>query len=529
MMMTRLLASTNGLPFLITLIIFTTIKSADGQCESCTLTVMCWMNGGIREGGCPGPSWLVTCCVPQVTRNSEDDMAIQSDNRAPLTAGLRSAPGGAPFILANTLGESIANLQGRDDFRGGVGSSSQPYISHARFYMPPNHPSLFLRFEPRLREPPVLPPVLPTFDNVITTTPGMSTSPSQQLHYFMKNNNNNNKAPGSPFSSSAVPYNQLQPPLPPPLPPSPPQLQPQHHVMTQQQLYQHKNFQMQQQMFPQQPHGFIGLNSLNSLSGPRPVCGVQPLKSSKLQKRIIGGDQAAFGEFPWQAHIRIAGFQCGGVLLNHQYIATAAHCVHRAKLSQIIIYLGEYDTKDLDKAEILPKETLGVIERKIHPQFKYMLTQPDRYDVAVLKLSRSVGFRDNILPICLPPQGKDYEGALGVVAGWGKTDTSFGKTGTNLLQKVYVPIINNRVCYAWHELKDIILELHDEMFCAGHEQGKMDACLGDSGGPLVVNDGGRWTLVGITSAGFGCAVDHQPGIYHKVSKTVPWILANIND
>jgi hypothetical protein len=46
--------------------------------------------------------------------------------------------------------------------------------------------------------------------------------------------------------------------------------------------------------------------------------------------------------------------------------------------------------------------------------------------VAVLKLSRSVSFRDNILPICLPPQGKDYEGALGVVAGWGKTDTSFG-------------------------------------------------------------------------------------------------------
>lgn len=149
----------------------------------------------------------------------------------------------------------------------------------------------------------------------------MTTLPSQQLHYFVKNNNNNNKAPGGPFSSSsAVPYNQLQPPLPPPG-------SQQHHVMTQQQLYQHKNFQMQQQLFPQQP--YIGLNSLNSLSGPRPVCGVQPLKSSKLQKRIIGGDQAAFGEFPWQAHIRIAGFQCGGVLLNNQYIATAAHCVHR--------------------------------------------------------------------------------------------------------------------------------------------------------------------------------------------------------
>lgn len=149
---------------------------------------------------------------------------------------------------------------------------------------------------------------------------GMTTLPSQQQQYFVKTNN---KTPGGPFSSSVVPYNQLQPPL-----PSQQPNQQQHHVMTQQQLYQHKNFQMQQQMFPQQ-QPYFGLNSLNSLPGPRPVCGVQPLKSSKLQKRIIGGDQAAFGEFPWQAHIRIAGFQCGGVLLNNQYIATAAHCVHR--------------------------------------------------------------------------------------------------------------------------------------------------------------------------------------------------------
>jgi hypothetical protein len=62
-----------------------------------------------------------------------------------------------------------------------------------------------------------------------------------------------------------------------------------------------------------------------------------------------------------------------------------------------------------------------------------------RYDVAVLKLSRPVGFRDNILPICLPPQGKDYEGALGVVAGWGKTDTSFGKSARSLQSTTAIP------------------------------------------------------------------------------------------
>ena len=62
----------------------------------------------------------------------------------------------------------------------------------------------------------------------------------------------------------------------------------------------------------------------------------------------------------------------------------------------------------------------------------------------------------------------------------------------------------------------LLLQLHSEMFCAGHKQGKMDACLGDSGGPLIIHYNGRWTLIGITSAGFGCAVDKQPGIYHKV-------------
>lgn len=52
---------------------------------------------------------------------------------------------------------------------------------------------------------------------------------------------------------------------------------------------------------------------------------------------------------------------------------------------------------------------------------------------------------------------------------------------------------------------------------------------GDSGGPLIVyqNERRHWTLAGITSAGFGCAVDHQPGIYHKVTLTVGWISAHI--
>lgn len=52
-----------------------------------------------------------------------------------------------------------------------------------------------------------------------------------------------------------------------------------------------------------------------------------------------------------------------------------------------------------------------------------------------------------------------------------------GKTGTNILRKVLVPIINNEECLRWHHFKGIDVKLHFEMFCAGHSEGKRDACL----------------------------------------------------
>ncbi|KAG8232595.1 hypothetical protein J437_LFUL013134, partial [Ladona fulva] len=244
------------------------------------------------------------------------------------------------------------------------------------------------------------------------------------------------------------------------------------------------------------------------------------IPTNVISKRIVGGSEARFGEFPWQAHIRIAGYQCGGVLVGKAHVATAAHCVHRARLRDITVYLGEYDTQNTGRySEPLPGEARRVIKKVIHPDFQYRVTQPDRFDLALLRLSRPVSFRANILPICLPSVGQDltFRGRLGVVAGWGKTDTSYAT----------VPILKDDECLRWHRSKNIRLQLHSEMFCAGHRDGHSDACLGDSGGPLVVLVGGRWTLAGITSAGFGCAVDHQPGIYHKVSVTSEWIAEHV--
>lgn len=47
---------------------------------------------------------------------------------------------------------------------------------------------------------------------------------------------------------------------------------------------------------------------------------------------------------------------------------------------------------------------------------------------------------------------------------------------------------------------------------------------GDSGGPLMLNQFGVWYLVGIVSAGYSCAKQYQPGIYHRVSIVVELLL-----
>lgn len=127
------------------------------------------------------------------------------------------------------------------------------------------------------------------------------------------------------------------------------------------------------------------------------------------------------------------------------------------------------------------------------------------------------------------------------------------------LQAVDVPVIDNRVCERWHRSNGINVVIYDEMMCAGYRGGGKDSCQvssfvivgayclinesvplfrssltrltlfqGDSGGPLMLEKTGRWYLIGIVSAGYSCAQPGQPGIYHRVAKTVDWITYVIN-
>ncbi|PNF43472.1 hypothetical protein B7P43_G10810 [Cryptotermes secundus] len=258
-----------------------------------------------------------------------------------------------------------------------------------------------------------------------------------------------------------------------------------------------------------------------------PRCGVSIGKLGPglgAQRRVVGGDEAGFGSFPWQAYIRIGSSRCGGSLVNRYHVVTAGHCVARASARQVQVTLGDYVINSA--VEPLPAYTFGVREIRVHPYFKFT-PQADRFDVAVLRLDRPVQYMPHIAPICLPEKGEDFLGQYGWAAGWGALQAG-SRLRPKTLQAVDVPVIDNRLCERWHKSNGINVIIYDEMMCAGYRGGGKDSCQGDSGGPLMMEKAGRWYLIGIVSAGYSCAQRGQPGIYHRVAHTVDWISYIIN-
>ncbi|XP_024084737.1 testisin isoform X2 [Cimex lectularius] len=254
-----------------------------------------------------------------------------------------------------------------------------------------------------------------------------------------------------------------------------------------------------------------------------PRCGLS-VKNQAAQRRIVGGDEAGFGSFPWQAYIRIGSSRCGGSLVNRYHVVTAGHCVARANARQVQVTLGDYVINSA--VEPLPAYTYGVRQISVHPYFKFT-PQADRFDVAVLRLDRPVQYMPHIAPICLPTKGEDFLGQYGWAAGWGALQPG-SRLRPKTLQAVDVPVIDNRLCERWHRSNGINVVIYDEMMCAGYRGGGKDSCQGDSGGPLMLERSGRWFLIGIVSAGYSCAQRGQPGIYHRVANTVDWISHIIN-
>ncbi|GLH08206.1 Serine proteinase stubble [Gryllus bimaculatus] len=237
------------------------------------------------------------------------------------------------------------------------------------------------------------------------------------------------------------------------------------------------------------------------------------------QERIVGGQNADIGEWPWMAALFNGGRQfCGGSLIDNIHILTAAHCVaHMSSwdVARLTVHLGDHNIKtNYEVRHIVKKVKRVVRHRGFDSRTLYN-------DVAVLTLDSPVTFTQQVRPVCLPSGNALYAGQTATVIGWGSLRESGRQP--EILQEVSIPIWTNSECRAKYgsAAPGGIVE---HFLCAGYD-GK-DSCSGDSGGPLMINNG-RWTQVGIVSWGIGCGKGQYPGVYTRVTHFMPWITKNL--
>ncbi|KAK2899278.1 transmembrane protease serine 9-like [Channa argus] len=241
------------------------------------------------------------------------------------------------------------------------------------------------------------------------------------------------------------------------------------------------------------------------------VCG-----RAVLNSKIIGGQDASAGSWPWQAALLIHGKSfCGGSLINSEWVLTAAHCFPSTDPNNVKVYLGAQSFVSSN-----PNVVIRMVTQVIkHPNYTLYTTSDN--DITLLKLSSPVNFTNFILPVCLAASDSTfYSGTKIWITGWGVTEDG---DMSNNLREAEVPIVGNRQCSCDYGFNSIT----ENMMCAGLRAGGKDTCQGDSGGPMVIKQNGRWVQGGITSFGTGCAVPEVPGVYTRVSQYQSWIKSQI--
>ena len=164
----------------------------------------------------------------------------------------------------------------------------------------------------------------------------------------------------------------------------------------------------------------------NRLTGPIGPFGsrIDP-SNGPIRPRIRGGDSAFYGDHPWQASIRIKGFNesyhwCGATIISHFHLISAAHCLKDFPKSSYFIRVGDHslDLVENDEAEY------DIESIRFHENFNmgpYL-----NNDIALITIrseNRDSGmdFGMHVSPICLPSPSLPIETNFNVtISGWGR-------------------------------------------------------------------------------------------------------------
>ncbi|KAH9510075.1 Transmembrane protease serine 13, partial [Bulinus truncatus] len=222
---------------------------------------------------------------------------------------------------------------------------------------------------------------------------------------------------------------------------------------------------------------------------------------------IYNGTDAPENSWPWQALVRYPGSLCGGVLIDPQWVLTAAHCVE-VKGVDVTVY---FDTRYRDFRDYVSMKSASSVVTHDEYDNKTLAN-----DIALLKLESPVTFNVKVRPACLPVDGQDFSmNDRCFVTGIGDRKIP----GEIVLQQVRVYVVPDKECSILWQIN--VLSPSWRNICAGRVQKKAGTCYGDSGGPLSCEIGNRYYVAGVIgSSPKNCSSDIIPDKHTKSSNSI---------
>ncbi|CAO1363174.1 unnamed protein product [Diamesa hyperborea] len=219
---------------------------------------------------------------------------------------------------------------------------------------------------------------------------------------------------------------------------------------------------------------------------------------------------------------------CGGSLIHHSVVLTAAHKIIGENPKNLIVRAGEWDTQtDREHLETVESKVASYV---VHENF---VNKTHIYNIALLFLKTPIHNEAHINTICLPQPNVNFDGSRCFATGWGKHE--FGQRGKyqEIMKKIDLPVIETHRCSRMFKKTRLgrNFELNESFICAGGEEG-VDTCTGDGGSPLVCPVPGNeryFYQAGIVSWGIGCGGKNIPGAYTDVAFFADWIENEMED
>lgn len=249
----------------------------------------------------------------------------------------------------------------------------------------------------------------------------------------------------------------------------------------------------------------------------RDQCGEAPLNlltKDPKRNRIIHGDNQTYGE--WPSFVEIVASRspprvqsiCSGTLVSDRHVLTAAHCLDLrvsnttivpAHPSDLHLTLGSHWINLPDKYEQIRRARSLCVASKYEHTFA---AKPN--DWALIELDKPVDLNMYVQPACLPFGPIETRGRRSEcwMVGAGLSLTHPHPVRPDIVRKVRA----EQVPCAPHIIP------HATRQCFANFNEKVgNICPGDSGGPLLcLDDGSRWTVVGVASASFNCSEANPP-------------------